>query len=227
MRLTAADGTVLREMQIDSSLLSYSVPTRRLVVPRPGRMLVRDHRPPDAKGAADAANAESEEDGLGTQRGATAFQWAESLDYNGVEQRATMKGDVLVAYKPDAQGELPVQLRADEVIALLEDAPLPAGPAPGEPVKAAGDIKAPPVRLRSVRAEGNVVVVRGGEELTAPRLTYDPQSHWIRAVGTDDVPAVFSAGRGNTTNAREFQWNTQTWKMRVVGAAGRAAGSGR
>jgi hypothetical protein len=30
-----------------------------------------------------------------------------------------------------------------------------------------------------------------------------------------------ASNTGNTTSAREFQWNTQTWKMRVIGAAGR------
>ena len=226
-RLTAADGSVLREVQIDSSLLSYSVPTKRMVVPRPGRMLVRDHRPPEEKRV--DANGEQQGDGLGSQRGATAFQWAESLNYDGIEQRATMKGDVNVAYKPDADGELPVRLRADEVVALFEDAPPPPpeADARGEAVKAAGEMKASPVRLRTVRAEGRVVVVRGGEELTAPRITYDPLSHWIRAVGTDDVAAVFSNGRGNSTTGREFEWNTKTWKVKVTGAAGRASGAGR
>jgi hypothetical protein len=77
-----------------------------------------------------------------------------------------------------------------------------------------------------VRAEGNVNVVRGDDELTAPRLTYDPLSHVIRVIGTPDAPAVYSAsGPGNSTAAREVQWNTQTWKMRVVDAAGRAAAS--
>ena len=57
--------------------------------------------------------------------------------------------------------------------------------------KSALDMKAAPVQLRSVRAEGNVVVRRGGDELTAPRLTYDPVTHWIRAMGTDQTAAVY------------------------------------
>jgi hypothetical protein len=216
-RLAAADGTVLREMQIDSSLLDYRVATRRLLVQRPGRMLVRDHRPP---GAAKPQGAKPEQDGLGSQRGATAFKWSEEMDYNGAEQRATMKGDVLVVYKPDDASELPVQLRADEVVATFEEKQAAAAP-PAAAVDNSAT-KMPAVQLRSVRAEGNVSVMRGGEELTAPRLVYDPISHWIRAIGTDQTSAVFAASNtGNTTSAREFQWNTQTWKMRVIGAAGR------
>jgi hypothetical protein len=208
-------------MQIDSSLLTYYVQNQRMIVPRPGRLLVRDHRPPDQKESADA----SEEDGLSTQRGASAFQWSKYLEFNGSDKTAIMKGEVLVAYKPDEPKELPVRLRADEVIATLEDAPQSDNAKPGEAVPAAGDMKAPPVRLRSVRAEGHTAVVRGTDELTAPRLTYDPQSQWIRAVGTDDTPAVFRAGQGGTTTGREFHWNTKTWKVKIVDAAGRATGS--
>ena len=135
----AADGTVLREMQIDSSLITYYVQNQRMIVPRPGRLLVRDHRPPDQKEHADA----SEEDGLSTQRGASAFQWSKYLDYNGSDKTAIMKGDVQVAYKPDAPKELPVRLRADEVIATLENAPQSDNARPGEAVPAAGDMKAP------------------------------------------------------------------------------------
>jgi hypothetical protein len=223
-RLAAADGTVLREMRIDSSLLQYNVPQRRLIIPRPGRMLVRDHRPPEVQPAGQQKQAQGQ-DGLASNRGATAFQWSESLDYNGAEQRARMSGEVIVAYKPDDSNEQPVRLRADEVVTTFEDV---AAPAKGAPVPAASksalDMKAAPVQLRSVRAEGNVVVRRGGDELTAPRLTYDPVTHWIRAMGTDQTAAVYSpAGRGDGTTAREFEWNTQTWKIRISNAAGRAA----
>ena len=138
-----------------------------------------------------------------------------------------MSGEVIVAYKPDDSNEPPVRLRADEVVATFEEVAAPAkGAAAAVPAasKSALDMKAAPVQLRSVRAEGNVVVRRGGDELTAPRLTYDPVTHWIRAMGTDQTAAVYSpAGRGNGTTAREFQWNTQTWKIRVSNAAGRAA----
>src|SRR5690606_15341066 len=107
-RLADADGGVLSEMQINTSLLSYDVLNRRMVIPRPGTMLVRDHRPPDEKkkDKPGAGGAEAEKkDGLSTQRGATVFQWADSLDYNGPANRATMKGDVVVVYKPDADSE--------------------------------------------------------------------------------------------------------------------------
>lgn len=216
-RLAAADGTVLREMQIDSSLLDYRMPQRRLLVPRPGRMLVRDHRPPEVK-----AGSQQEQDGMGSQRGATAFQWSEEMDYNGVEQRATMKGDVLVAYKPDAPADPPVTLRADQVFATFEDKPGAAG-APAAPAAPAADSKMPAVQLRSIRAEGNTNVIRGTEELSAPRLTYDPVSHVMKAIGTDQQSAIFTQNStNNSTTAREFQWNTETWKMKVIGATGRA-----
>jgi hypothetical protein len=227
-RLTAEDGTVLRETRIDSSLLEYDVPARRLTVPRPGTMLVRDHRPPAEK-VAGKTQAPEDQDGLDSTRGATAFRWADALDYNGAEHMAKLNGDVVVAYKPDDAKEAPVRLRAKEVVAIFEDAPKDA-PKPGAAAPAAGtskdaaDVNMPKVRLRSVRAEGDVMVNRDGDELVAPRLTFDPITHWIRAVGTPQNPAVYTqAGRAGTTTAREFHWNTQTWKMRIIDAAGRTA----
>lgn len=238
-KLTAADGSVLRETRIDSQLLQYDMLARRLTVPRPGRMLVRDHTPPKEKpkqpANADPA-AEDDEDGLSTQRGATAFQWAKSLDYVGAEHRATMRGDVLIAYKPDEKpdakpGEakpIPVTIRADEVVATFEDrAPKTPATAPAASNPPAGmGITAPSVDLRSVRCEGNVNVVRGGEELNAPRLTFDPQSHWLKATGTEQTPAVFSSGpRQNGLTARELLWNTKSWKLKAEGVTGRSSGT--
>jgi hypothetical protein len=223
-KLTAPDGSILRETRIDSQLLQYDLLARRLTIPRPGRMLVRDHTPPDEK---DKPKADA--DGLSTQRGATAFQWAKNLDYSGVDQRAIMRGDVLIAYKPDEADALPVQVRADEVVARFEDKPAKDGTAPAHapapaPANPAMGIVGPSVQLRSVRVEGNVHVVRGTEELTAPRLTYDPISHWMRASGTDQTPAVFTSGpRGSGVTAREVVWNTKTWKIRAEGVSGRAA----
>jgi hypothetical protein len=114
------------------------------------------------------------------------------------------------------------------VLATVEEGPAEAKDAtPGGPAKAGGEVGETTVRLRGVRAEGDVVVVRAGDELTAARITYDPNSHWIRAAGTDDNPAVYTAGPGSRTAGREFLWNTKTWKMRVVGASGQASGGGR
>jgi hypothetical protein len=166
---------------------------------------------------------------MSAQKGATAFKWAKSLDYSGIEHRAIMRGDVLVAYKPDDAKELPVRMQADEVAAMFEDAPKKAdapatATAPANPP--AMGITGPSVNLRSMRAEGNVNVVRGQDELNAPRLTYDPQSHWLRATGTEQTPAVFSSGpRGSGLTAREFFWNTDTWKIRAVDVTGRAPGT--
>jgi hypothetical protein len=218
-KLTAPDGSLLREMRLESSLLTYDVLTRGLKVPRPGRMIVRDHRPPDAKDKKDPAD----DDGLNSQRGVSAFQWAEELEYSGLKQMARMTRDVVVVYKPDDPNEAPVRMNANEVIATFEEQKKdPAAP------KKTGAMSPPAVQLRSIRAEGNVKVTREGNELTAPRLTYDPIGHLITARGTDDVPAVFSSkGPGNESSAGEFRWNTETWKMSAVRVQGRTSGTGR
>jgi hypothetical protein len=109
------------------------------------------------------------------------------------------------------------------LFAFFEDtkkAPADATPKPPTP-PVAGDDKTPKIQLRSIRAEGNVSVVRGTEELTAPRLTYDPITHWMRAIGMQNQPAVFTtAGGGDSISAKEFLWNTETWKMKVIDAYG-------
>jgi hypothetical protein len=227
-KLAAPDGSVLRETRIESQLLQYDMLAQRLTIPRPGQMIVRNHTPETGREkAAKAANA----GGLGDMKGATAFRWAKSLDYSGLEHRAVMRGDVLVAYQPDQTGDaannkeqLPVRMQADEVVATFEDAKKPNGTASAPATPAGMGIGGPNVDLRSVRAEGNVNVVRGTEELNAPRLTYDPQSHWLRAMGTDQSPAVFTSGpRGSGLSARELQWNTDTWKVKAVDVSGRGS----
>jgi hypothetical protein len=228
-KLSAPDGSVLRETRINSQLLQYDTIAQHLTIPRPGTMIVRNHTPAAPKDKpADAANAATP-GGLGEMKGATAFRWAKSLDYSGTDHRAIMRGDVLVAYQPDEAKELPVRMQADEVVATFEEAKDKPGAAsaPAAPAKPpAMGMNGPSMDLRSVRAEGNVNVIRGTEELNAPRLTYDPQSHWITAMGTDQQPAVFSSGqRGNGLTARELQWNVDTWRIKAVDVSGRAAGT--
>jgi hypothetical protein len=220
-RLTADDGSVVREMRIESSLLHFTVKTQRLVIPRPGRMLVRDHRTEEASAAKD-----KKDEGLGSQRGATAFQWAKGLDYDGVGGRAAMLQDVVVAYKPDDESEPPVQLRADRVVADFVKVTKPAATAAdGDGGDGVAGPDMPSVELKAVTAAGGVNVIRNGNELSAPGVTYDPRTDTITASGTDANRAVFSrAGRPDSMSARSFLWNTRTWEIKVIDGAASVSG---
>lgn len=225
--LTGDDGGILQATRIQSTLLYVNLKTRRFIVPRPGTMLVRDHRPEDkpepAPGeATTAANGAGGADVFGKQRGATAFQWADSLDYDDTARRAVMKKDVIVAFRPDGENQLPVRLSADTVTAEFEKPDAAAGAktkSPRDPL-----IEAPALDLKSVTAEGNVNVVRGEEELTAPQLTFIPAQSTIVATGSESNRAVFSrAGRPDSFSATGFHWNTKTWDIKVIGAAARVS----
>lgn len=227
--LTGDDGGILQATRIQSTLLYVNLKTRRFIVPRPGTMLVRDHRPEDEAepAAPDDTTAGSEPAGgadlFGKQRGATAFQWADSLDYDDAARRAIMKKDVIVAFRPDGDGkdQLPVRLSADTVVAEFEkpDAAAAKSKSPRDPLA-----DAPALDLKSVTAEGNVKVVRGEEELTTPKLTFIPAQSTIVATGSESNRAVFSrAGRPDSFSATGFQWNTKTWDIKVIGAAARVS----
>ena len=155
--LAAADGGVLREFELKSSLIRYemlgggvplggkpaapgapprrcagAVPakappdsnhTGRLIVPAPGQMLVRDHRPAAEKAEKTATPAADDPLGMGGGRGATAFQWARDMTYEESNRTAVMNGDVVVVHKNDDAKEPPARLSSDQVTAVFEPRP--------------------------------------------------------------------------------------------------------
>jgi hypothetical protein len=216
--ILADAGGILRQSLLEAPRILYAVaatddiPAHTLVVPSPGKMLVRDHRPPPT--TAPAAGAD--DSGLGNGRGTTAFKWARKLTYNEDARRAIMSGDVLVVHQPDNPGELLVSMTADEMTALFMPAsgkkPGATQPSATQPTTApalAGGAGA--MELKSVEAVGNVAVNRGPQQITAPRIFFEPASHWMTATGTAQTPVHVIDAQGAQWIAKEVRWNTQTW----------------
>lgn len=224
-RLATPDGrTVLREFQLDAPRIIYDVLKDKLSVPAAGRMLVRDHRDPEPR----RPGAPAGRGGVGSARGATAFSWRESMEYDQGRRRAVMSGGVEVAYRSEQPGEPLLNLTGDRVTADFLAQPVkaasakpatrPAG-AGGGLFAGQGDMK---LDLKRLTATGRVIVTRGPTQLAAERITFDPAAQVITATGSDRDPAVLSQtdGRGSTA-ALEMQWNTQTWHVKITRARAR------
>jgi len=224
--ILADAGGILRQSVLEAPRILYAVaatddiPAHTLVVPSPGKMLVRDHRPPPTTAPA----AGTDDSGLGNGRGTTAFKWMRKLSYNEDSRRAIMSGDVLVVHQPDNPAELLVSMTADEMTAMF----LPSGKKPSATQPSATQPTTAPalaggagaMELKSVEAVGNVRVNRGAEEITAPRIYFEPASHWMTATGTDQTPVHVIDAQGAQSIAREVRWNTLTWDFVIKKGSG-------
>jgi hypothetical protein len=222
---TLSDATgILRQRELKAPVILYSVtgaadlPPRTLVVPSAGVMLVRDHRPPTTAPAAAGDDA-----GLGSGRGSTAFKWTKKLTYSEDDRRAVLSGDVLVVHESDNPKELPVNMTADEMTADF----VPASgnkPAVNPPSANGADSGAKSdtgaMELKRLEATGNASVNRGPEQMTAPRMFFEPATHWMTAQGTSQIPATMTDAQGAQSSAAEMRWNTQTWDFSMKQASG-------
>jgi lipopolysaccharide export system protein LptA len=213
--LSDATG-ILRQDDLKAPRIIYAVfanqgvPAHTLLVPSAGVMLVRDYRSPVKGAAADDA-------GLGTGRGATAFQWSRRLVYNEDARTAIISGNVFVKHVPDSPKELPVQITSDEMTALFE----PAAGKARSPATQPGESQA--LELKSMEAVGNVVVNRGVTQVNAQRVYFEPASHWMTAQGTSQSPVNVLQENGTQSSVDEVRWNTQTWDFAMTHAGGEAS----
>jgi hypothetical protein len=239
-RLTAADGSVLRQFHLKAGTITYDVRARHLTVPVPGQMLVESHDGPQAANepkqakADDGARKDPAKDAavLATGSGATAFEWNKSMEYDEADGRAVMDGSVVVSHQPDAKGakpQPPVRLDADRLVAVFDVKHEGKSANQGDPRHA--DARAVPgddaskMQLRSVQAEGNILIVREGSELHAFRIDYDPQDEWVIARGNGRAPATFTDPSGvGTVRAGELWLNTRTWGVKVKDVSTRVGG---
>lgn len=240
-QLLASDGqSVLRETRLRGPQIIYDVLKDHLTVPAAGDLVVRDHtplppqqqqqQPPQRQGGADrgvvAAN-DGPDNGLGTFRGAAVFRWRDRMDYDQGRRRAVMAGNVEVAYRGDDVRELPVQLVADRVLADFVPKPVPNATAAKPATRPAGqggllagvggggEGGANKLDLKLMTAYGNVHVNRGGQELAADRLNFDPATGVISAFGGGRGARFTEAGGSQYTEADQIEWNTKTWHVRA------------
>lgn len=245
--LAAPDGSILREFELKSSLIRYEMlgagaplsaagglgslgaapgsgQMARLVVPRPGQMLVRDHRTPAEKPADKSADkggkpADAEFD-PNHARGAMAFQWGRSMVYDETKRLATFDKDVVIVHQPDEANEPPGRLDADQVYAWFEPRLVPpednkAAKPTTKPAGKPGADQPGPLQLKWLTAMGRVNVTRAGSTMSGNRLDYDPATAWMVATGGPNAPATFNeAASRQFGSADQILWNTRTWQFK-------------
>jgi len=217
--LLKENGEVLRRLYMESPEASYDLPSRKMIVPVPGRLLYEDHRPPEAQ-------KDDENAGPGGNRGMTAFAWKKQLTYDDAQQQATMEGDVDINHVPDAQGGESFRIATQRVVAEMEPKPT-TKPATTEPsattqpaTKPAGLDSA--VRLKRVIAEGGVNVKTRRFQFTATRLTYSPTTGILTAHSAPGDPITLTDEQGQVDSAIEsLTWNTRTDQVSIKGGRGR------
>lgn len=190
-------GALLQRVHLFSDRLSYQPATEQIVIPSAGRMLVEDRRPaepsPDGRGAGAF--------GLGSARGATAFQWSDKLTFAAGQDRVDMAGDVLVVHRPDGDEAREVRVQADTVAAELAAS---AGRSQGDLATPAAPAQPSPVRR--VAAAGNVRVTTGKLEFLANEIEFRPPDDTLIAKGTDRAPAVLLDEQGLSRGSFREMW---------------------
>ena len=201
---------IVRELAPDGT------PSRTVTVPTAGKMLVRDHRAPQKQqpGGDDSSGA----------RGATAFQWVDPqngqglparLVYSERDRRADITGDVTIAHQDENTKQPPTNMKAEQVTAFFEPAPRRSA-ARAQPNKADDE---PQMQLKHLTAQGSTVLVtHDTDQMTARRVDYDPRRHLMIATGSQRNPVVFmTVGTGRTICTR-VEWDTITWNPRFTNA---------
>ncbi|MDB5333554.1 MAG: OstA-like protein, partial [Phycisphaerales bacterium] len=219
--VSGKDGSIVRRFSLHGPTIIYSLvdaagqPGRSMLVPAAGQMLVQDHRAAQPatkpKPGQPVANKNANEGQMDTGRGDTAFQWSKQLLYSESLHNAVMTGDVVIVHQNLEGKEDPVRMNADTVTAWFEPAPQTK---PAVAVAPAGQPAA--LQLKKLTAEGHIIVSRGGSQLSASRIDFDPVTHWMAASGSKDRPAVFQdPGTGKTLSGKQLWWNTQTWDVKL------------
>jgi hypothetical protein len=220
--LSAADGALVRGMDLLADTVTFDRATGRLEVPVPGKMLYQDHRAPEKP----AANAEGPT--LGSGRGATAFEWQKSMVYDQKAMRAVMVRDVQVVHQPEGNAGQPFNLTAQTLTAEFEpDQSQPAGAAAPATTSASapatttatGIDKTKPakLKLRRVVAETDVKVSSPRLSFRSKQLSYDPQRQMLIATGDANAPVIiFDTSNGSQSRAGRIEWNTKTDEFKIV-----------
>ncbi|HEV8291076.1 MAG TPA: hypothetical protein VGP94_04110, partial [Tepidisphaeraceae bacterium] len=145
--ITDAQGALLQQRHIDAERMEFyhdNPKAKRLVIPVPGRMLTVDNRPP-ATQPTDAAAA----DDPMSMRGALAFQWNKSLNYDESKQQVVMLGGVQIV-RQDQGTDQKMTLTGDTLTADVEPPPQPATKPAAAPPTAATPVVPAKMNIKKV-----------------------------------------------------------------------------
>lgn len=197
---TAADGSLLRRLNLEGQKLNYDVMARRMTVPGAGRLLFQDHPPtPDAQQAADGQPKKV------AMNGDTAMKWNDQLVYDETAQQITLEGDVWIVHESDQpQRRGRFDLQAETVIAELARRDDGAAE-PGRPEEP---------ELRRLIAQTSVRFKARGINLTCQRIEYDPATGWLVASGTPGQPVEVTEGV-SIGRFGEARYNLHTEQVQV------------
>jgi hypothetical protein len=204
--LSGDDPAEIRRMHLFASDIRYDVPSRRAEAPGNGRLLMQDtrRRPNDAVASAEGG---ANQQLLSGFRGATAFQWDRGLVLDQSTNQMTMSGSVLIVHQDDANAAQSFRLQANQVVAgFLSDNP-PATRPTGE-LAAMGPSN---MRLKSLSADGDIMLSLGQIQLEAQTATYDAISELLTARGGDNRPVELFNDQGISRGSfQEIVWNART-----------------
>jgi hypothetical protein len=160
--LTDAGGNLLHQYNLLSRRIDYDVPSKRLTVPGPGRILALEQSPRNAAPSADAGSSFG-------GHGATAIQWQKRFIYDDSAHTAVIDGAVKMVHRTDGPKPDQVTLEnADIVQAEFEGASQTASPN-------AGDLdEAPDRRLKSLTATGAMTVITTDKTIYCGEFDFDP-----------------------------------------------------
>ena len=227
-RLLDPAGTLIRSLDLLAPIVNYDKINDRLIVPVPGRMLVRDF----PKGSATKPTDEDEDaaapaGGGGGMKGTTAFQWTKTLIYDRASDQAIMTGDTHVVHQ--AASAAGYEIFADQIVTDMESTKPATRPAtPPATQTATSSSTSPPtkpsdsdaMKVKRMTATGAVRMISVRMTITAAQAVYDPATQIMTANGSARQPVELFDSQGVSTGTfDDVQYNMQTGLVEHLGHA--------
>ena len=218
-------GDPIRSLDLFAPIVNYDKLNDRLVVPTPGRMLVRDFSTESSNKGKNAAQNSGQGGGTGGgMKGTTAFQWTKNLVYDRGLSQATMTGDTHVVH--EAQGAAGYEMFADKIVTDMESVKpttrptsLPTSSPGSSPIASSTTAPAAPsenqenqsMKVKRMTAIGAVRMTTARMQITADTAVYDPQTQIMIATGSVRQPVEVFDNQGVSSGTfDEVEYNMQT-----------------
>ena len=196
--LSAADGSVLRQMNLFAEQIDYDKKLGRMMVPVTGRLFFADLRP---------TTQPATQSGVPSGRGKTAMLWKKDMVYDDTNHLATATGSVRVVHESPSATER-YELLADKVIAELMPPKDPKAP------KATATDQTS--QIKKVTATGNVTFHARKSEVLATSVEYDPDTQILIARGSDRLPAQVIDEKGNQSVFESVRYDARTGEVKSL-----------